>query len=224
MVPSKAHWNFGACRDAFFNRTVAAILGNLAVHGIENVHWHAAKRMLEVAGLLARNAIKLPNGSSRNPNLGEAAELHRSRMVRSLLASLLRLVSSCFRLPRVSANCHLVYALQKNYPAQFTQLEADPDLGPPLMHVRTATDWFEAQCPATDETDLDVDAQVALLEEASTRLPAELMTLASVASASMSGYAETEDSSAYFLPAVWEAAQKLLPDHVCWSSSSTKTS
>lgn len=219
-----AHWNFGACRDAFFNRTVAAILGNLAVHGIENVHWHAAKRMLEVAGLLARNAIKLPNGSSRNPNLGEAAELHRSRMVRSLLASLLRLVSSCFRLPRVSANCHLVYALQKNYPAQFTQLEADPDLGPPLMHVRTATDWFEAQCPATDETDLDVDAQVALLEEASTRLPAELMTLASVASASMSGYAETEDSSAYFLPAVWEAAQKLLPDHVCWSSSSTKTS
>lgn len=53
--------------------------------------------------------------------------------------------------------------------------------------VRTATDWFEAvarifccsiswslkfvsfaqaQCPATDDTDLDVDAQVARLEEA----------------------------------------------------------
>lgn len=38
----------GVNTPRFFNRTVAAILGNLAVHGIENVHWHAAKRMLEV--------------------------------------------------------------------------------------------------------------------------------------------------------------------------------
>eukprot|EP00434_Breviolum_minutum_P012464 symbB.v1.2.010980.t1/scaffold725.1/size168906/6 len=84
------------------------------------------------------------------------------------------------------------------------------------MHVRTATDWFEAQCPATDDTDLDVDAQINRLEEASARLPAELMTLASVAGASVSAYAETEAASAYFLPAVWEAAQSKLPDHVCW--------
>lgn len=220
-----AHWNFGACRDSFFNRTVAGILGNLAAHGVEHVHWHTANRMLEVAGLLARNAVKLRTSGappSRPPSLGEAAEMHRSRMVRSLLTSLLRLVSSCLRMPRVSTNTHLVYALQKNYPSQFTQLEADPDLGPPLMHVRTATDWFEAQCPATDDTDLDVDAQINRLEEASARLPAELMTLASVAGASVSAYAETEAASAYFLPAVWEAAQSKLPDHVCWSSSSTK--
>ena len=32
----------------FFNRTVAAILGNLAAHGVEHVHWHTANRMLEV--------------------------------------------------------------------------------------------------------------------------------------------------------------------------------
>lgn len=218
------HWNFGACRDSFFNRTVAAILGNLAAHGVEHVHWHTANRMLEVAGLLARNAVKLRNGGpSRQPSLGEAAEMHRSRMVRSLLTSLLRLVSSCLRMPRVSTNTQLVYALQKNYPPQFTQLEADPELGPPLMHVRTATDWFEAQCPATDDTDLDVEAQIARLQEASARLPAELMTLASVAGASVSAYAETEDASAYFLPSVWEAAQSKLPDHVCWSSSTAKS-
>ncbi|CAJ1427406.1 unnamed protein product [Effrenium voratum] len=216
-----AHWNFGACRDSFFNQAIASTLGNLAAHGVQNVHWHTANRMLEVSGLLARNLVKLRpalgGGSGGSGGLAEAAELHRARMVQSLLRTLLRLVSGCLRVPRAAANTQLVYALQKDYPSQFTQLEADPELGPPLMHVRTATDWFEAQCPPSEED--GVEAQLERLKEASARLPAELMTLASVAGASVSAYAETEEVSAYFLPAVWDAAQKLMPEHVCWVPS-----
>eukprot|EP00931_Biecheleriopsis_adriatica_P107266 TRINITY_DN81613_c0_g1_i1.p1 TRINITY_DN81613_c0_g1~~TRINITY_DN81613_c0_g1_i1.p1 ORF type:complete len:971 (-),score=219.79 TRINITY_DN81613_c0_g1_i1:31-2904(-) len=221
-----AHWNFGACRDAFFNQAIAGILGNLAGHGIEHVHWHTAGRMLEVAALLARNAVKLPQptAGATGAGLAEAAELHRARMVRGLLRSLLRLLSSCLRAPRVTTNCALVYALQRDYPAQFTQLEADQELGPPLMHVRTTIDWFEAQCPPNEEVDVGVEAQSARLHQASTRLPQELMTLASVAGASISAYAEvyaeTASASAFFLPVVWRAAHALIPEHVCWSQPS----
>ncbi|CAE7028468.1 Dym [Symbiodinium natans] len=209
-----AHWNFGACRDSFLNRAIAGTLGNLAGHGVEHVHWHAATRMLEVAGLLARNAVKAPTPAR---GAADEAELHRSRMVKALLRSLLRLVSSCLRGPRVTTNTQLVYALQKDYPSQFTQLEADPDMGPPLIHARTATDWFEAQCPPNDDGSVAVEEHLARLEEASSRLPSELMTLASVAGASVSAFAETEDVSAYFLPSIWRAALKLIPEHVCWS-------
>ena len=75
--------------------------------------------------------------------------------------------------------------------------------------MRTATDWFEAQCPPED---LDVDTQLQRLSEAAARMP-ELMSLASAASAAVSAYAETA-ARAYFLPAAWEAAVALLPDHV----------
>lgn len=211
-----AHWNFGAGRDSFFNRAIAGTLGNLAGHGIEHVHWHAATRMLEVAGLLARNAVKAPAPAR---GAADEGELHRSRMVKALLRSVLRLVSSCLRSPRVTTNTQLVYALQKDYPAQFTQLEADPDMGPPLIHARTATDWFEAQCPPNDDGAVAVEEHLSRLEEASARLPAELMTLASVAGASVSAFAETADVSAYFLPSIWRAALKLVPEHVCWSLS-----
>lgn len=77
--------------------------------------------------------------------------------------------------------------------------------------MRTATDWFEAQCPGED---VDVEVQILRLAEAAARLPPELMTLASVACAAVSAYAETE-AKAYFLPQVWEAAVKVMPDHVC---------
>jgi len=218
------HWNFGACRDAFFNQAVAGVLGNLAGHGLENVNWYTASRLLEVAGLLARNAVKLPMPSDKaGSSLAEAADLHRARMVRVLLRSLLRLLSSCLRVPRLTTNCALVYALQRDYPAQFTPLEADPDLGPPLIHVRTTIDWFEAQCPPSDEGDTRVDAQSAKLQEASKRLPPELMALASVAGASISAYAETATATAYFLPVIWRAAHALIPEHVCWGRPSANS-
>lgn len=73
-----AHWNFAAGRDAFFNRALAALFGNLAAHGVQHMHQHCAKRIFEVANLLARNAVKLKAGSSLS-GLAQAAEQHRAR-------------------------------------------------------------------------------------------------------------------------------------------------
>eukprot|EP00933_Yihiella_yeosuensis_P081130 TRINITY_DN9467_c0_g2_i1.p1 TRINITY_DN9467_c0_g2~~TRINITY_DN9467_c0_g2_i1.p1 ORF type:complete len:480 (+),score=86.07 TRINITY_DN9467_c0_g2_i1:117-1442(+) len=218
-----AHWNFGACRDRFFNDTVAGILGNLSCHGVEHVHWYVANKMLEVASLLARNVVKLPPASSADAaedcpaDLGKAAELHRSRMVRALLQSLLRLISSCLKSIRVRSNCALVYALQRSYPAQFAALENDPDFGKPLVHVRSTVEWFEEQCPPTDDG-LDVDAQADRLRQASAKMPGEMDTLAIAAcTPNVYKYRETTGVSDYFLPVVWKEASRLIPEHVCWS-------
>ena len=72
-----AHWNFAACRDAFFNQALAALFGNLAAHGVQQLHQHCAQRLIEVSNLLARNALKLKG--STTSGLKQAAEQHRAR-------------------------------------------------------------------------------------------------------------------------------------------------
>jgi len=206
-------WNFASCRDAFFHRGVAASLNNLARHSIENLHWSAASRTLELAQLLARNQLK---DRSRQ---GEHAvpDRRRSVMISSLLSALVHLISRCLRLPSVIKNCSVVYALQRHYPDKFAQLEDDPDLGPQLRHIRGVTDWFESQCPALDCAD-DSLAQFARLEATASRLPVDVDALSnSVRDTRGFAYAETAGASAYFIPAVWRAAGQLLPPNICWT-------
>lgn len=207
-----AHWNFGACRDVFFNRAVAGILGNLARHGTEQLHWYAASRMLEMAQLLAKNAIK----DISTPCV-TAVERKRALMVRELLRALTRLISSCLRVPLVARNCSLVYAFQRVYPPQFAELEADEELGPVLKHVRAVVDWFQVQCPP-DVDGSDWEGQVARLEAAAPRLPGAVDALSSwLSTAGRFAYAESASASSYFLPVVWRSARQILPDHVCWT-------
>jgi len=206
-------WNFASCRDAFFHRAVAAVLSNLARHAIENLHWSAASRTLELAQLLARNELK---DRSRQ---GEDAvpDRRRSVMISSLLGALVHLISRCLILPSVIKNCSVVYALQRHYPDKFAQLEDDQDLGPHLRHIRAVTDWFELQCPALDCAD-DSLAQFAKLEATANRLPADIDALSSSARETRGfAFAETTGASAYFIPAVWRAAGQLLPPNICWT-------
>jgi len=227
-----AHWNFATCRDAFFNKALTGILGNLSRHGAEQLNWYAADRILDMAQLLARNALKaaaVPGGPTATVPLGAndsaaaigamaaLAERQRAEMVRQLLRALVRLISGCLRVPLVARNCSLVYALQRVYPASFTELEADPDVGPSLRHVRAVIDWFQVQCPPSD--DKESDRQVTRIEAAAPRLPGAVDALSSSSGGGTSvfAYAESSGTSAYFLPVVWRAACLLLPDHVCWS-------
>lgn len=207
-----AHWNFATCRDAFFNQAVSGILGNLASHGLEHLHWHATGRMVEVGQLLARNALRKPPPGVTAA--AAAAEEHRSRMVGELLKALLRLISGCLRVPLASRNCALVYALRRAYPPQFAELEEDPELGAALQHIRAVTAWFQAQCPPGDAAEADTHA--AELEAAASRLPGAVDALAACRRGSFA-FAESASTAAYFLPVVWRAALKLLPEHVCWS-------
>lgn len=218
-----AHWNFGACRDSFFNRAIGGIFGNLARHGVEHLHWYAADRMLELSQLLARNLLR---ANSRKAASGEAheppatpADIHRETMVRQLFREIVRLLSACLRVPLAARNCTLVYALQRVVPPQFAELETDPDFGQPLQHIHAVTDWFQAQCPPN--SDSNSDNQTLLLEAAAPRLPGAVDALAT-SSTSFSGfqYAESVGAASYFLPVVWLEALQLVPEHVCWSRPS----
>jgi len=205
-----AHWNFATCRHAFFNRAVSGILANLAANGVERLHWYTAGRMIEVTTLLARNALK-PLAEPPEP-----AELHRAGMVREFLRSLTRLLSGCLRAPLVAKNCTLVYALQRAYPSQLASLEDDPEIGPPLRHVRAVVDWFQAQCPPDDSgRGEESSVQLARLEAASGRLPAEVQEMA--AGGGRFTYRERLGATAFFAPEVWREARRLIPEHVCWS-------
>uniref|UniRef100_A0A7S1LK82 Uncharacterized protein n=1 Tax=Alexandrium catenella TaxID=2925 RepID=A0A7S1LK82_ALECA len=125
-------------------------------------------------------------------------------------------MSGCLRVPRAARNCALAYALQRAYPPQFDALKDDPDLGPPLRHIRAVADWFQAQCPPGDSDGADGEGQLARLEAAASRLPGFVDALAAPGVGGCA-YAESAGASAYFLPAVWRGAWKLIPEHVCWS-------
>jgi len=233
-----AHWNFSACWAVFFSQAIGGIFSNLARHGIEQLHWYAASRVLEMAQLLAKNTLKAQAtaealDASGTPEAYEAtgvdlAERRRNEMVRELLRALTRLISSCLRVPLVSRNCALVYALQRVYPAQFSELETDAELGHALRHIRAVIEWFQAQCPPDDDDNRE--GQNSRLEAAAPRLPGAVDALAGAA-ASRAGsarggtfaFAESTSASAYFLPVVWRAARQLLPDHVCWSRPTLPT-
>lgn len=211
-----AHWNFSACRDPFFNSAIAGIIGNLAAHGPEQLHWHAASRLTEVSQLLAKNALR---SALEEQSPGREAEQLRDRMVRELLHACVKLLSSSFKVPHAVKNCTLACALQRTYPSQFATLETDPLLGPGLRHVRAVMTWLEVQCPppeGMEEDGSDFQSQVARLEAAATRLPSAVDALAVNCGLGFA-YQETSGASAFFLPAVWRAAHKLLPEHICWS-------
>lgn len=217
-----AHWNFAYYRNAFFNQVVAGILSNLAFHGVEQLHWYTAGRMLDMAQLLARNALKGQQPKDAAVEMQPATEgadgheAHRARMVRALLRALARLVSGCLRVPLAARNCTLVYSLQRAYPQQFIALEDDAEIGPPLRHVRAVIEWFQAQCPEGDADGEDSAVQVARLEAAASRLPGVVDALSSYSAGSFA-YRETPGASAFFLPEVWSEARRLIPEHVCWS-------
>lgn len=220
VVLRVAHWNFAACRSAFFNQAAAGILTNLAGWGVEQMHWYTAGRVIEVAQLLARNALKAQVDETASTGAAQADLLaeHRKRMVRELLRALLRLISSCLQVPRVARNCNLVYALQRAYPAQFAALESDEDFGASLRHIRAVTSWFQEQCaPGTEDGADDSAIQVARLEAAAMRLHGGG---AEEVEASCSGkrfvFREADGSSAFFLPEVWREAKRTMPEHVCW--------
>uniref|UniRef100_A0A7S4RKM5 Dymeclin n=1 Tax=Alexandrium monilatum TaxID=311494 RepID=A0A7S4RKM5_9DINO len=215
-----AQWNFAACRDPFFLQAVAGVLKNLAAHGVEQLHWYAASRLLEVSQLLARNVLKASlledQGAAGDAPVAAEGD-QRARMVREFLLALVRFISGCLRVPLAARNGALAYALQRAYPPQFDALEGDPDLGPPVRHVHAVVGWFQAQCPPGDEGEgADGEGQLARLEAAASRLPGAVDILAAPGSGGCV-YAESAGASAYFLPVVWRGAQKLIPEHVCWS-------
>lgn len=207
-----AHWNFASQRDPFFNRTIAAILGNLARYGVEHIPWHTAGRLVDLAQLLAKNDLKAEQGDHQ---AGGETDAVRASMVRELLLTLGRLLSSCLRVPLVARNCALVYALMRAYPQQFTALELDTQLGPAFAHMRAVVEWFQLQCALSHDEDLDLHVQH--LESTAARLPSAVDALSKTAS-TFGGfvYAETGASN-YFLPSVWSAAVALIPRHVSWS-------
>lgn len=200
-----AAWNFSTTRDGFINEAVAGVLGNLAHHGVENLHWHAACRLLDRSQSLAKSMSKAEGGV--NPE-----------MRRCQLAALARLLSSCLQSSCVPKNCALVYALLRTFPSAFSGLESDADVGPRLRHIRAVVDWFAEQCPPEDSTaGDDWEGQMARLKAAARKLP---QSLDAVAGEALGGFAYAEvpqGAARYFLPVTWREAGKLMPEHICWS-------
>ncbi|CAK0884261.1 unnamed protein product, partial [Prorocentrum cordatum] len=231
-----AHWNFSAGKDAFFNRAIAGVLQNLAFHGVEQLHWHAADRLLEVTRLLARSALQAPapceaeaaaatppGGAEEETQGGlpvvgggagapqSLAEQHRTRMVRELLRALLRLLSGCLRVPLAARNCSLVCALQSSCPPQLAALEGDPEFGAALSHVRSAVAWFNEQCPPQAGARRGGSGVATSSERGlGARGPPELLAAPGPGSHARHRMRGPP-------PEVWRAAGAVLPDHVCWS-------
>jgi len=215
------HWNFATHRHAFFNRLLAGIFQNLAVNGMESIHWYTAGRILEVAQLLAKHALKSATTSS-----SDAQDQHKIGMVQEALRSLALLLSGCLRFPRVGHNCSLIYALQRTYPSQFETLQEDSELGPIFLHIKSTVDWFQARCPPDENLEGGNKSyllQLQSLASASFRAP-EGGAISNPPETTRFVYEEGPGLTAYFLPEVWKEAKRLVPDHVCWSGSVTQRS
>lgn len=208
-----AHWNFAAAKNSFFNKAISGVLANLSRHGLEGLHWHGAERLLERSALLARNHQKWKEDAA----ISDDAEVKRREMVRELLRSLVRLLSGVLQTTRAKQNCNLIYAIQRQYPPVFSEIEAsgDEELCPALKHVRAIVEWFNTECPPVEGED---HRHVSRLEAAAARLPSELDSTSGQYSDVGFAFCETPESWAFFQPSIWRAALLFLPPHICWTT------